>query len=61
MGNHFHLLVKVKTSVDYTDIDVKRRVGFYYQDESRVVTEGNIWDRRIILDFQEDLSNVKIW
>ncbi len=42
MGNHFHLLVKVKTSEHYSDSDVKRRVGLYYQDETRVVTDGQL-------------------
>ena len=42
MGNHFHLLVKIKTSENYSDSDVRRRVGLYYQDEDRVVTEGQI-------------------
>ena len=42
MGKHFHLLVKVNTAENYTDSDVKRRGGLYYQDESRVVTDGQL-------------------
>ena len=42
MGNHFHLLVKMKRSDDYSDDEVKRRVGFSYSDEAKVVTDGQI-------------------
>ncbi len=42
MGNHFHLLIKMKISDDYSDSEVKRRIGLSYSDESRVVTDGQI-------------------
>ena len=52
MGNHFHLLVKIKTSENYSDSDVRRRVGSYYQDEKRFVTDGQI------PFFRDKLSNL---
>ena len=31
MGNHFHLLVKMKTADDYSDNEVKRRIGLSFR------------------------------
>ena len=42
MGNHFHLLVKMKASDDYSDDEVKRRVGLSCGDEARVVMDGQV-------------------
>ena len=52
MGNHFHLLLKIKTSDNYSDSEVKKRVELYYQDENRLVTDGQL------PFFREKLSNL---
>ena len=42
MGNHFHLLVKMKTGNDYSDNEVKRRIGLSFSEENRGVTDGQL-------------------
>ncbi len=42
MGNHFHLLVKMKQAAGYTDEDVKSRIGLYNSDKDKVVTDGEV-------------------
>ncbi len=42
MGNHFHLAVKMKTSDNYSDSDVKRRIGLLNNDKDKVVTDGQV-------------------
>ena len=52
MGNHFHLLVKMKNYGDYTDDEIKQRVKLYYQNEKRQVTDGQV------PFYREKLSNL---
>ncbi len=42
MGNHFHLLVKMKTGEHFSDEEVLKRIKLYYQDSKRVITKGQI-------------------
>ena len=43
MGNHFHLLVKMKTSDGYSDKDIKERFHqFYGKDQKKRITDGQI-------------------
>ena len=42
MGNHFHLLVKMQTGDDYSDNEVKRRIGLSFSNENRGVTDGQL-------------------
>ncbi len=42
MGNHFHLLVKMGQSDDYTDDEIKMRIGRYNSDKDKVVTNGEV-------------------
>ncbi len=42
MGNHFHLLAKMKTMEEYSDDEVKRRVALFRKCESGVITDGQV-------------------
>ncbi len=42
MGNHFHLLAKMKTIEEYSDDEVKRMVSFFRKSESGVITDGQV-------------------
>ena len=42
MGNHFHLLVKMKTIEDYSDEAVKRRVALFRKCEAGMITDGQV-------------------
>ena len=52
MGNHFHVLVKMKTIEEYSDDEVKRRVALFRKSESGVITDGQV------LFFKEKFSNL---
>lgn len=52
MGNHFHLLVKMKNPDDYSDEEIRDMVRQYYQDNKRQVTDGQI------PFYREKLSNL---
>ncbi len=42
MSNHFHLMVKMKLSDEYSDAEVKRRIGLYNSDKYKIVTDGEV-------------------
>ena len=52
MGNHFHLLLKVKKADNYAANEVRKRIGVYYRDKNRNVTDGQL------PYFREKLSNL---
>ncbi len=52
MGNHFHLLVKMKTIEEYSNEEVKRRVALFRKCEDEMVTDGQV------PLFKEKLSNL---
>ena len=52
MGNHFHLLVKMKNPGDYSDDEIMGMVRRHYQDNKRQVTDGQI------SFYREKLSNL---
>ena len=52
MGNHFHILVKMKTSESFSDDEVKDRLNLLFSKENRVVTEGQL------AYFRDKLSNL---
>ena len=42
MGNHFHLLVKMKTIEDYSNEEVKRRLSIFRKCEVGMITDGQV-------------------
>ena len=40
MGNHFHLLVKMKAAEEYSNEGVKRRLSLFRKCESGMITDG---------------------
>ncbi len=42
MGNHFHLLVKMKNAGDYSDDELKKRLALFFRKNERVVEEGRL-------------------
>ena len=42
MGNHFHLLVKMKTTENYSNEEVKRRLSVFRKCETEVITDGQV-------------------
>ncbi len=52
MGNHFHLLVKMKNRDDYSDDELKKRLALFFRKDERVVEEGRLHY------FQDKFSNL---
>ena len=52
MGNHFHLLVKMKNAEDYTDEELKSRLALFFRKDTRIVTDGQL------PYFRDKLSNL---
>ena len=47
MGNHFHLVVKVRPEDEYTDVEVRKRFKLYYgKGSKKELAEGQISDIR---------------
>jgi len=47
MGNHFHLVVKVRPEDEYTDVEVRKRFKLYYgKGSKRELAEDQISDIR---------------
>ena len=42
MGNHFHLLVKMKAAENYSNKEVKRRLSIFRKCEVGVITDGQV-------------------
>ncbi len=42
MGNHFHLLVKMKNRGDYSDDELKKRLALFFRKDERVVDDGQL-------------------
>jgi len=42
MGNHFHLLVKMKAEEEYSNEKVKRRLALFRKCEAGVITDGQV-------------------
>ncbi len=40
MGNHFHLLVKMKNRDDYSDDELQKRLALFFRKDERVVEKG---------------------
>ena len=62
MGNHFHLLIKMENADDYTDDEVRRRLGVFFYKNNRV-TNNRVTNNRVITDgqlpyFRGKLSNL---
>ncbi len=55
MGNHFHLVVKMKLSDDYANDEVKKRIGISCSDETRIVTDGQV------PYFRDKFSNLSVF
>ena len=60
MGNHFHLLVKMENSEDYTDDEVKRRLAILFRKDERVITDGRLpWFREKLSNLSEYVKEIK--
>ncbi len=60
MGNHFHLLVRMKDHESHSDEDIKVRLEAYYKDEKRVVSNGQIpYLRRKLSSLSEYVKELK--
>ncbi len=42
MGNHFHLLVRMRDGDNYSDDEIRSRVKRYYKGEERLLTDGQL-------------------
>ena len=52
MGNHFHLLVKMKGGGNYSNEEVKRRLSLFRKCDMEVITDGQV------PSFKEKFSNL---
>ena len=62
MGNHFHLLVRMKEHGSYSDEEIKGRLEAYYKnrDDNRVITDGQIpYLRRKLSNLSEYVKELK--
>ncbi len=42
MGNHFHLLVRMKNPDDYSDVELKKRLALFFRKDERFVEDGRL-------------------
>ena len=60
MGNHFHLLVKMERSEDYTDEEVKERVALLFRKENSQIMDGQLpWFRDKLSNLSEFVKEIK--
>ena len=60
MGNHFHLLVRMRPDTDFSNADILKRIASYYGDE-RVVSEGQLPHYRSKLgSLSEFIGEIKV-
>ncbi len=60
MGNHMHLLIRMKDSDAYSEEEIKQRLILYYNDESRMITDGQTpyW-RNKLSNLSEYIKEIK--
>ncbi len=60
MGNHFHMLAKMKNSDNHSDEEVWEKLKLYYQDEKREIFDGQIpYFREKLSDLSEYIKEIK--
>lgn len=60
MGNHFHLLVRMKSPKDYTNAAIRKRLWIYYGDDELKITPAMLatW-RRKLCNLSEYVKDIK--
>ena len=60
MGNHFHLLVKMENTEDYTDEELKSRLALFFRKDNRIVTDGQLpYFRKKLSNLSEYMKEIK--
>jgi REP element-mobilizing transposase RayT len=61
MGNHFHLLVRMRPDQDYSDDDVKKRLAAFYGKKSDLYGDGQLpFFREKLANLSEYVRDVKV-
>jgi hypothetical protein len=61
MGNHFHLLVRMKPETDFSDIEVKKRLAAFYDTELNFYEDGQLpYFREKLSSLSEYVREIKV-
>ncbi len=61
MGNHFHLLVRIRPDTDYSDSEIKKRLAAFYDKEPVFYKDGQIpYYREKFTSLSEYVREIKV-